>query len=172
MDELIMIFVAVLLGTIVFGPITFYISNQKGYDGGYWWGFFLGIIGVIVVACKPSNLAPPMNEYQRAQLAQITREQANAKVMGNGGWKCTKCGDINPWYTGTCSCGMTQRDSTEQKEKAVQKTPDSIKSPRTGEIKEDTEVDNLKKLKLYKELLDSGAITQEEYDAKKKILLS
>lgn len=35
----------------------------------------------------------------------------------------------------------------------------------------DDELENLKKLKMYKELLDSGAITQEEYDKKKAMLL-
>lgn len=41
--------------------------------------------------------------------------------------------------------------------------------PKTVEVKqESTKADELKK---YKELLDSGAITQEEYDAKKKELL-
>lgn len=41
--------------------------------------------------------------------------------------------------------------------------------PKAVEIKqESTKADELKK---YKDLLDSGAITQEEYDAKKKELL-
>lgn len=41
--------------------------------------------------------------------------------------------------------------------------------PKTAEVKyESTKADELKK---YKNLLDSGAITQEEYDAKKKELL-
>lgn len=41
--------------------------------------------------------------------------------------------------------------------------------PKTAEVKQETtEADELKK---YKDLLDSGAITQEEYDTKKKQLL-
>lgn len=38
-------------------------------------------------------------------------------------------------------------------------------------IKQETSQSNADELKKYKELLDSGAITQEEYDAKKKELL-
>jgi hypothetical protein len=35
----------------------------------------------------------------------------------------------------------------------------------------DTESNNMEKLKKYKDLLDSGIITQEEFEAKKKQLL-
>lgn len=36
---------------------------------------------------------------------------------------------------------------------------------------DDVEIENIKKLKMYKELLDSEAITQEEFDRKKEELL-
>ena len=45
---------------------------------------------------------------------------------------------------------------------------------KTAEIKKDnstSELQNIQKLKSYKELLDIGAISQEEFDAKKKELL-
>nr|WP_290439351.1 SHOCT domain-containing protein [Staphylococcus aureus] len=38
-------------------------------------------------------------------------------------------------------------------------------------VENDIELESLKKIKLLKELLDIEAITQEEYDAKKKKLL-
>ena len=31
------------------------MNRDKGYDGGFAWGFFLGIIGIIVVAVRPFN---------------------------------------------------------------------------------------------------------------------
>lgn len=37
----------------IFGVISMTINENKGYEGGFWWGFFLGILGVIIVACKP-----------------------------------------------------------------------------------------------------------------------
>ncbi len=40
---------------IIFGFVTKTINENKGYEGGFAWGFFLGILGVIVVACKPEN---------------------------------------------------------------------------------------------------------------------
>lgn len=44
-----------LIGCVIFGCITKYINNSKGYEGGFAWGFWLNLIGVIVVACKPEN---------------------------------------------------------------------------------------------------------------------
>ena len=44
-----------LIGCVIFGFITKYINNSKGYEGGFAWGFWLNLIGVIVVACKPDN---------------------------------------------------------------------------------------------------------------------
>ena len=41
-----------------FGFVTQTINKNKGYEGGFAWGFFLGFIGIIVVACKPSMIAP------------------------------------------------------------------------------------------------------------------
>lgn len=38
--------------------------------------------------------------------------------------------------------------------------------------KSDNELENLEKLKSYKELLDSGVITQEDFDKKKAELLN
>lgn len=39
----------------IFGVITRSINRNKGYDGGFAWGFFLGIVGIIVVAIRPFN---------------------------------------------------------------------------------------------------------------------
>lgn len=44
-----------LVVAIVFGLITKHINESKGYQGGFAWGFWLSVIGIIVVACKPDN---------------------------------------------------------------------------------------------------------------------
>lgn len=46
----------------IMGFVSKTIQNNKGYDGGFWWGFLLGILGIIVVACKPVNPNPTI-EY-------------------------------------------------------------------------------------------------------------
>ena len=88
-------FLGWLVVSMICGGITNGININKGYDGGFAWGFFLGVIGIIVVACRPEK------------------------------------------NSGTNSAKITEADE----------------------------------IKKYKELLDSGAITQEEFDAKKKQLL-
>ncbi|MDE6678156.1 MAG: hypothetical protein K2K02_03850 [Ruminococcus sp.] len=45
----------VIINASIWGLITRAISKSKGYKGGFAWGFWLGIIGLIVVACKPDN---------------------------------------------------------------------------------------------------------------------
>lgn len=37
------------------GSITRSMNRDKGYDDGFAWGFFLGVIGIIVVAVRPFN---------------------------------------------------------------------------------------------------------------------
>ncbi|MGD1822188.1 MAG: hypothetical protein ACPKM0_05410 [Pleomorphochaeta sp.] len=50
-----MLFSGGLIFCIICGLITRSINKSKGYDGGFWWGFFLLIIGIIVVAIRPFN---------------------------------------------------------------------------------------------------------------------
>ena len=45
----------ILVIVCILGGITLHINKSKGYKGGFAWGFFLGIIGIIVVACRPYN---------------------------------------------------------------------------------------------------------------------
>ncbi|MDE6426262.1 MAG: hypothetical protein K2K89_09040 [Ruminococcus sp.] len=54
-DIIVFMMVGVLIQALIWGFITKTILKNKGYKGGFAWGFLLGIIGVIVVACKPDN---------------------------------------------------------------------------------------------------------------------
>ena len=44
--------IGVIIVAVVFGLITKHINESKGYQGGFAWGFWLGFIGIIVVACR------------------------------------------------------------------------------------------------------------------------
>ncbi len=54
-------FVIIIVG-IICGFISKSINESKGYDGGFWWGFLLSIIGIIVVAVRPFNKDHKNNE--------------------------------------------------------------------------------------------------------------
>lgn len=44
-----------LVSCIVFGLITRHVAQSKGYEGGFAWGFWLGLIGLLVVGFRPNK---------------------------------------------------------------------------------------------------------------------
>ena len=80
-------------------------------------------------------------------------------MLQEDGWKCI-CGQLNASYVGTCSCGRTRADVEDLKKKKEQEQNQAGESER------------LKQLQQYKALLDCGALTEEEFTAKKKQLLN
>ena len=149
--------VAVIIWGVVWGFATKTIINNKGYDENwFWWGFFFGFIATIVAACKPEN--HQHYDYMTSSvLSKTTEEIRKNDIINKGGWQCTRCRRTNPNYTGTCSCGMTKSMN------------DSFLNEKQ---KSNDELENLEKLKSYKELLDSGVITQKDFDEKKAQLLN
>lgn len=165
----------------LFGAVTKEINKSKGYSGGFFTGFGLGLIGwmfgfglgggivsvilfgmigVILFACKPENSNRfDKNTSSVNPLLSGNNDFSNRneqQLISNGGWKCYKCGRVNAVYAGTCACGVTKTENT-----ALDKKKE----------KSEKELENIQKLKYYKELLDSGVITQEEFDKKKSQLL-
>lgn len=47
------VLLVVLIINIILGCQTKKMNAAKGIPGGFWWGFFLGVAGVIVVALRP-----------------------------------------------------------------------------------------------------------------------
>ena len=83
-------------------------------------------------------------------------EDRKEALLQEGGWICQRCGQVNPAYTGTCGCGAAKRDRG---------------APEAEAQREARELAHAQSLKAYKELLDAGALTQEEFDRKKAELL-
>ena len=101
-----------LLGIIIvgciFGAVTKTMNENKGYYGGFWWGFFLGWIGIVVIACKKENVSG--NHYYESEadraLSSYAAEKNNQNLMMQGGWRCLECGRTNASYVTTCICGI------------------------------------------------------------------
>lgn len=132
-----------LILAVIYGTVTKYMNEGKGYTGGFAWGFWLGIIGIIVVACKPQNI-------------RIYTETSESHRVT---WKCLKCGRINADYVTTCICGNSKENNRSLKPVTEIKTEQIAMSSADEIVK-------------FKKLLDAGAITQEEYDAKKRKILN
>ena len=156
--------IAVIIWGLIWGFATKTVNENKGYYGGFWLGFLLSFIGFLIVACKPENKNDYDNYESASLLSAAAKEASDSDMIANGGWKCSKCGTINPHYTGTCGCGNTKK-ANEEKVKAA-------KEAARAKENAERELLDLQKLKTYKDLLDSGAISQEEFDKKKAELLN
>ena len=67
--------------SVICGAICKAISSNRGMEGGFWWGFLLWIIGIIVVAVRPNE-----NKSVPIQAASSPYEDleklANLKAQG------------------------------------------------------------------------------------------
>ena len=165
---LIAIIILIIQG-LVFGFATQSIIENKGYyENWFWWGFFFGILAVLVALSKPESRAYDSSNVDYltgvADTFSVERDKKyTSRVIEAGGWKCHFCNRTNPSYTGTCACGKTKEDTQNFETARIQQL---------NEIKQKTnKEDSLDKLKKLKELLVMGALTQEEFDLKKKELL-
>ena len=152
--------IVAIVVAIIFGAITKSINENKGYDGGFAWGFFLGWIGIIVVACRPSvkytyeeSIIVPANK------TPVQKNTYAAQLLDDGTWNCS-CGRHNARYVSSCVCGLNKQQLFSAK----------AETEESKNVMDDAKI--IATLKEYKNLLDTGVITQEEFDAKKKDILS
>ena len=179
----------------MFGTLSL-VANQgvplTGDDIGDWILFaIITVISILLTKRESESSATPIIEESKQVASTATLPQkdtpssvkVNEKVdvmtdIPNGGWKCSNCGKAHYSYETSCSCGKSIFDSlpTEKKEEAAISTIDEIsveKNMNTEQQKDNTNTDlsPFDAIRKYKELLDEGIITQEEFDAKKKQLL-
>lgn len=122
--------------------------------------FFIGLLLAIFgrgTSGSNNSITANTNNGGFDRLINSSSSSSRRSPLDSGEWKCSRCGKVNQNYVGTCGCGMTKDASNLAAKKA---TLDLQQSTSPAE-----------ELKKYKELLDIGAITKEEFDAKKKQLL-
>lgn len=141
----------------IMGSISKAVNEKNGYFGGFAWGFWLGVIGIVIVAVRQSA---PYRSSESIIVSKRSKDipfQAVSQEDLPNSWQCS-CGRYNAQYVNSCVCGVNKRDAL---------------APKTEEPADPAdEMQTISALKEYKELLDTGVITQEEFDAKKKAILS
>jgi len=156
--------IALIIGIIqgaIFGFATQSVIDNKGYyENWFWWGFFFGLLAFVVACAKPQNIRH--SPYRGGGLYQSADDLYKKQVLNEGGWKCS-CGKIQASYVSSCSCGKSKQEILYPKptKKQEETKPSAIAN----------EIRNAAAIKEYKELMDAGIITPEEFAAKKKQLL-
>lgn len=181
--------IGIIIWGIAWGIVCLKVAKNKGIDDGTWfiWGLLFGLLAFFVVISKPNKVTiiqdfnggyisnsekidwvcPRCRHYNAGSISEcICGQQRPIKRVkevqvqeSKNDWKCMFCGKVNAEYVGTCGCGKTKQDSV-RKLKA-----------KTKDAHCDTQLESLELLRKYKELLDIGAITQEEFDNKKKDII-
>lgn len=79
--------VVYIVNGIIFGTLTNYISRIKGYEKGFAWGFWLGLIGLLVVGFRPSlkqdNVSTSIPVQKSDNIEMLTKL---AKLHEEGIW--------------------------------------------------------------------------------------
>lgn len=195
-DEFWTFIIYVVVKALIFGFACRAIEKSKGYeDGGAWflWGALFGFIALIVVCAKPAkvekgpNVSPYIPYISNAGIPEVTytgiprvfycpncNSTYNSERMSR--LICPHC--KLPLMETVFLSEKWQQFSEERKEELRQRMREGHGLLGEVEINPEETVgaapafspaDEIKK---YKELLDMGAITQEEFEAKKKQLLN
>lgn len=157
-----------LINGIIWGVICRAIVNSKGYSSdenhGFAWGFFLGLIGLIVCLGKPNIMLLNMRQNNNVSsgLNYNGRNNTLHRNMNEdkAGWVCN-CGARN--YENENSCHRCGKSRMPVKNNTVESAASS--SSKTNDA------DTSARIKELKHLFDSGLITEEEFTAKKKQIL-
>ncbi len=157
---MIFIIIIYIIQGVIFGFAVDSVITNKGYkDNWFWLGFFFGFFALIVALSKPEVTHVHYSESLLLQKAQ------KEHILDTGGWKCCFCHSINAFNVTSCSCGMS-KDESERRMREKQQAAAS------SDAFAQSEAETIELIGQYKKLLDSGALTQQEFDAKKQALLS
>lgn len=170
-------FVVPLVVAVICGLIAKSIASNRGMSGGFWWGFFLLVIGIIVVAVRPAD-AKSKEEYL-SNTSHIyycpNCKKVFSGVSSKYNDKCENCNNLLIETTIPCE---TWRSYTEYNKEEMKRAFANGQYHRNASATDrsvistfPSSVSGADEIKKYKDLMDNGVITQEEFEAKKKQLL-
>ncbi len=85
-----------------------------GFGIGLFWGIIAFLVGNIVcgfyitiikISEDISKIKGIMSKDPEMMTPEEIKISNDEKTLKQGGWECSRCGRINPAYTGTCACG-------------------------------------------------------------------
>ncbi len=180
--------IGILAECLICGLICSAVASSRGMEGGFWWGFFLNVIGIIIVAVRPND---QVKNPAPVPAGSSVASDPNADYR----FQCQRCGHLSTgWYQKCPHCGaegkMVKR-TTEAMTASETATAEPIsRAQPTNEMAEEkpaepelrliqgssaektfSAVEVIGYLKEYRELLDTGALTSKEFGKKKDQLL-
>ena len=151
------IYILIYLGAgLGFGFGCRAIARSKGFsDSWFWMGFFLGAVGLIVVACIQPSPSSYSSGYSNGATFSYEDKKPNSDYIGYGGrqvagneWRCPKCRTINPKIVEVCSCGCSieayNREVKRMAEEAKVKSQENIERAQKEKEEEQKRIDAFK----------------------------
>lgn len=85
-----------LLHALLFGYAARRVAEYRNQPDGFWWGFWLGALGLLIVVFRSDG----QTEVRTAPPGSSIRQS----------WRCSKCGARNPVGKEKCqSCGASKK---------------------------------------------------------------
>jgi len=167
--------IGAIISGLIFGWICKGISERRGMEGGFWWGFFLWLIGVIIVAVRPKD-----EKSQESLLDNTTHiffcpncKKAYSGLSAKNNTKCLACGGMLMETTVLADTWRSYSEFTKDEMKRAFMNGQYLRNDNVAPrfSTSPSPASGADEIKKYKELMDSGIITQEEFEAKKKQIL-
>lgn len=177
--SVLLVIVSLLIFNIICGAISEKINREKGYDGGFAWGFLLCILGIVVTAVRPYRQYIKTRNNTVSEVPHIFWCTGCGSTFSSSNSKHTECP--------TCKCTLKEttilaedwrRLSSEEKLQLKREFANgkhiksSLYNDNNKEKTDNSSFSKADEIRKFKDLLDEGAITEEEYEKAKTKLLS
>jgi len=191
-----------VINGLIWGFVTQHVAESKGYSSGFAWGFWLGLIGLLVVGFRPNIQEDSYSSVNSEYWSNIRRYDVRDKET----WQC-KCGAKNPYSVNYClscrrnknealtktkkcpHCGANNNESNETcfacgksmkeesgpipvKQEIIKAVPNASPSFATLQGEVQNKAELIDMLGKLSELHKQGVLTDDEFQQKKADILS